>query len=1335
MKTNFLGFVLCLFFLSNNLHAQNEYIPKVIPPSPNASALMKFTDVPVSAYTGTSDVSVPIYTIQTRDVTVPITLDYHTGGIRLKEEAGWVGLGWALNYGGMISRTIMGEDDFNSTKYFNSTVPQLFGDIAPQDPGFIHPTSPSNYFLDFFCNDNVRTTQGTEDLAPLLGTNPSPYDAEPDIYSYSFPGHSGKFIITRDRKIILQKQENILIQFQSDGSSFTITDDQGTKYIFNDIEYTESSTGTGEAKSSWCLSKIVSKQNDTVTFTYQIDDNWISVAADFNDTYDAYTYNNDGYNRYNSAGTDYINQTLKTIDFNNGQIQFSFTGNRADLKYGKELNYIKIYQKDAAGNLNYLKQDSLYYSYFNHGQTSGTNYEFERLRLDSIKEISGSLSAPPYSFSYTNVPTNIQSYSAKHSCSIDHWGYFNGASNIKLIPYMSFNPSQNLPYTFAQRGVNLSIPFTYSTDAANRDPDINYATTFALTKVVYPGGGKTMFEYELNKYNKQASITGSQSFPYKTSVDVSAQMTNQNNGTAKETTGTIDLSKIDPILPQGATTTNATLTVTFRGGAKFRNIQYPLGTIYFDLIGPGGSNVYNHEDIRSDDLSCQNNDCYIITRTNIPISVIGGSVVLNWKAHIGVADDDFQGIYATLYWKEDETIYNDNQTLNAGGLRIKSLADYTNNKLVKQRLYNYDYSPGNSSGKLMSFPTYARYGTQYLGGSTLLFISLFGSSNTSLTSVMQGNIVGYSQVTESTIDPTNSNDNGKTVYSYFNSSDTVIDYRGFAFPGMLNIGNSLNGSLLYKIDYANKGSYYQKVDSIENYYRTTNRAILYSCKYQFTGATGLDPNLCSGGTIVSDEVFGCMYPSIKSERILLDSTVNITYDQTDTSKLIKNVKRYFYDNPAHYLPTRTITTNSKGELSITKNTYPLDYTVTGTPNNNTAKGVQDLQNLHIINPVIEQYIQRSNSDGTNLRTIAGSFTTYKPDAPLADIVYNLETAQQITNFQPGTITSSAFTMDSRYKPRVYFDTYDGSGNIIQYHKLNDLYHSYVWGYNNTLPIAETVNATSNQIYHTSFEEGAKGDNIHWDANMDYDNTHVHSGNRSGWIHDPNTGELFSHSQQKLSVNLTSAKSYHYSGWVYCSNASGADIYLFMQGVTQYPFARTTVMNKWIYLSGDYTVPANTTQIWLRVDNNGNGDVWFDDLRLYPSDAQMTTYTYEPLVGMTSQSDVANHLTSYEYDGLGRLSLTRDQDGNILKMYQYGIQTANPQNGIACNSSNCNGDDEKCINGFCEKAVRINPSTVRIKSGANAGKWKCTYYYQWSNGDTSATFTEYNQFPCDINVTP
>lgn len=51
-------------------------------------------------------------------------------------------------------------------------------------------------------------------------------------------------------------------------------------------------------------------------------------------------------------------------------------------------------------------------------------------------------------------------------------------------------------------------------------------------------------------------------------------------------------------------------------------------------------------------------------------------------------------------------------------------------------------------------------------------------------------------------------------------------------------------------------------------------------------------------------------------------------------------------------------------------------------------------------------------------------------------------------------------------------------------------------------------------------------------------------------------------------------------------------------------------------------------------------------------AQMTTYTYQPLVGMTSMTDAAGRTSYYEYDSFQRLQYVKNQDGNIIKAYCY-----------------------------------------------------------------------------------
>jgi len=52
---------------------------------------------------------------------------------------------------------------------------------------------------------------------------------------------------------------------------------------------------------------------------------------------------------------------------------------------------------------------------------------------------------------------------------------------------------------------------------------------------------------------------------------------------------------------------------------------------------------------------------------------------------------------------------------------------------------------------------------------------------------------------------------------------------------------------------------------------------------------------------------------------------------------------------------------------------------------------------------------------------------------------------------------------------------------------------------------------------------------------------------------------------------------------------------------------------------------------------------------------VTTFTFKPLIGMTSQTDPNGKTTYYMYDSYGRLSYIKDHEGNVLKKYCYNYQ--------------------------------------------------------------------------------
>lgn len=65
----------------------------------------------------------------------------------------------------------------------------------------------------------------------------------------------------------------------------------------------------------------------------------------------------------------------------------------------------------------------------------------------------------------------------------------------------------------------------------------------------------------------------------------------------------------------------------------------------------------------------------------------------------------------------------------------------------------------------------------------------------------------------------------------------------------------------------------------------------------------------------------------------------------------------------------------------------------------------------------------------------------------------------------------------------------------------------------------------------------------------------------------------------------------------------------------------------------------------------------DDIRFHPVSAQMRSFTSDPLIGITSETDPGLRTTYYEYDQTGRLVTIRDSDKNIISKtsYQYGKQ--------------------------------------------------------------------------------
>lgn len=181
-----LALTICIFSaLNGSIQAQNNPYNEVSIASPNAASLGKYADVPVSAHTGIPQISIPIYTIKEGPLSVPVSLNYHAGGIKVWETASWVGTGWSLNAGGVITRTVMGAPD---ERWTSNVANQSHGYLS--DSGYSNhlyyslasafPYQPSPGSRGYFANDWKEFSAGRK-------------DGEPDMFFFNVGGYSGKF--------------------------------------------------------------------------------------------------------------------------------------------------------------------------------------------------------------------------------------------------------------------------------------------------------------------------------------------------------------------------------------------------------------------------------------------------------------------------------------------------------------------------------------------------------------------------------------------------------------------------------------------------------------------------------------------------------------------------------------------------------------------------------------------------------------------------------------------------------------------------------------------------------------------------------------------------------------------------------------------------------------------------------------------------------------------------------------------------------------------------------------------------------------------------------------
>ncbi|GAA4304535.1 hypothetical protein GCM10023163_28770 [Aestuariibaculum suncheonense] len=465
-------------------------LPSIIQPTPAVAELGKYGTYPVSMNTGIPNISFPLFEVNVAEISLPFSLSYHAGGIKVNQEATEVGLGWSISGNMIIHRNVLGTPDEMPEGNFNMAVMDFDEFYAKVSQGGYSEIEENYYDLKASADGAGR-------------------DTRPDMFNYNLPGKSGQFMYASDRTYMTFPYEPIKILRNTMGSNyaFSIIDEKGIEYRFRDINkilIDDSPQPRNNYITDWYVTEIVSRtKKDTVYFEYET----CGYVKEQKSYYQMMESNASGLEEESYSIVGQEEMRLKRISYRLGEVIFNYNTQRLDRTQSsaKSLDNIRVYDL----NDKLVKGFDFSYDYFtaNFGLSGYPDSDTKRLKLLSFSETSaaGSDMYKKYEFDYES---NI-SIPRKGEFSQDLWGYFNGKLNFSLIPSKSvqgndFYLSDLYGTTYCcQNPTTAEQNTTYNIGSANRAVDTSKVRMCILKKITYPTKGYTTFKFESNCYTSE----------------------------------------------------------------------------------------------------------------------------------------------------------------------------------------------------------------------------------------------------------------------------------------------------------------------------------------------------------------------------------------------------------------------------------------------------------------------------------------------------------------------------------------------------------------------------------------------------------------------------------------------------------------------------------------------------------------------------------------------------------------------------------------------------------------------------------------------------------------
>lgn len=473
MKNNILNRILCLTMMalcSICGFAQTDF-GRV---SSQTADFIRQGNIPVSLYTGQVNLTIPLYRIKDSDFDIPIALHYAGDGLKPNRRNGWAGLNWSVSGAGAVSREIYGAPDDHHDWYGAGA--------SMATKGYYRALNRRSYDADDLYNLSVGLNCSSSVGCDLPYVDNCFYDCIPDLFLFSMPGHSGRFVTTDEFSVVRPICPNSYdfslagLTGQSYGlplsaSQITVTSPDGYVYTFGSItdthsleysihfhpthDYESDATKKQPRINAWHLTRITAPNGRVAKFNYAATTESTSSAFMKSDCPRSPSGNNTG-----DLVDDFSYSATKTVLLES--IEIEDTGVKVEFLNGVE-TCRTFYNYGSVGN----KYNALGYQLngIRVKQGNSTIYtcslEYEnKQHLRFLKRVT-TTDGGVYTLQYTHP----SSYPEPTTTDVDTYGYWSGTGST--------------PYSL-------------------------------LSSITYPTGGNTTFDYERNTYSRSVERRASE---------------------------------------------------------------------------------------------------------------------------------------------------------------------------------------------------------------------------------------------------------------------------------------------------------------------------------------------------------------------------------------------------------------------------------------------------------------------------------------------------------------------------------------------------------------------------------------------------------------------------------------------------------------------------------------------------------------------------------------------------------------------------------------------------------------------------------------------------------